>query len=106
MAFTLDLVLPVKTHTKIGVKVSCTKNTRGGDTTFNYVAFGWGDKGFLSRNATLSPDLKVSTAFKAGFGLSTSAVHATFYNNLREGERCVRLDDRWGSNTSDLVTFH
>ncbi len=85
-----DLVLPVKTPHKDWSEGILYKNTRSGDTTFNYVAFGWGDKGFYLETPTWS-DLKVSTAFKAGFGLSTSAVHATFYNSLREGERCVRL---------------
>lgn len=85
-----DLVLPVKTAHKDWSEDILYKNTRSGDTTFNYVAFGWGDKGFYLETPTWG-DLKASTAFKAAFGLSTSAVHATFYNNLREGERCVRL---------------
>lgn len=86
-----DLVLPVKTPQKDWSEHILYKNTRSGDTTFNYVAFGWGDKGFYLETPTWS-DLKASTAFKAAFGLSTSAVHATFYNSLREGERCVRLE--------------
>jgi uncharacterized protein (TIGR02117 family) len=66
------------------------KNTRSGDTTFSYIAFGWGDKGFYLETPTWA-DLKTRTAFKAVLGLSTSAVHATFYNNLAVGERCVGL---------------
>lgn len=86
-----DLVLPVKTSDKDWSECILYKNTRSGDTSLRFVAFGWGDKGFYLETPTWS-DLKASTAFKAAFGLSTSAMHATFYNNLREGERCVRLE--------------
>ena len=46
----------------------------------NYVAFGWGDKGFYLNTPTWA-DLKFSTAFNALFWLSTSAMHVTYYNN-------------------------
>jgi uncharacterized protein (TIGR02117 family) len=85
-----DLVLPVKTEHKDWSQRILYKNTRSGDTTFNYIAFGWGDKGFYLETPTWA-DLKARTAFKAAFGLSASAVHATFYNTLSEGAHCVRL---------------
>lgn len=85
-----DLVLPVKTDRKDWSEGIRYTNTRSGDTAFNYVGFGWGDKGFYLETPTWA-DLKTSTALKAAFGLSTTAIHATFYNQLQEGERCVRL---------------
>jgi uncharacterized protein (TIGR02117 family) len=85
-----DLVLPIKTPAKDWSKTVLYKNTRSGDTTFNYVAFGWGDKGFYLETPTWA-DLKASTAFKAAFGLSSSAMHTTFYCELKESKRCIRL---------------
>lgn len=85
-----DLVLPVKTEHKDWSEDILYKNTRSGDSTFDYVAFGWGDKGFYLETPTWN-DLKARTAFRAAFGLSTTAIHTTFYNDLIEGERCVRL---------------
>jgi uncharacterized protein (TIGR02117 family) len=85
-----DLVLPVKTETKDWSQGILYKNTRSADSSFNYIAFGWGDKGFYLETPTWA-DLKASTAFKAAFGLSASAIHASFYEDLREDEHCVRL---------------
>ncbi len=85
-----DIVLPVKTDIKDWSQSILYKNTRNADTTLKYLAMGWGDKGFYLETPTWN-DLKASTAFKAAFGLSSSAIHATFYHELREGEQCVKL---------------
>jgi uncharacterized protein (TIGR02117 family) len=85
-----DLVLPIQSEHKNWSQQILYKNTRSGDSAFNYVAFGWGDKGFYLETPTWA-DLKASTAFKAAFAISTSAVHTTFYNYLKEGEQCVKL---------------
>jgi uncharacterized protein (TIGR02117 family) len=85
-----DIVVPVKTAGKDWSQHIRYKDTRSGDTTFNYVAFGWGDKGFYLETPTWN-DLKASTAFKAAFWLSTSAMHTTYCKNPEENNRCVRL---------------
>lgn len=85
-----DIVLPVIAANKDWSQQIMYKNTRSRDTAFNYIAFGWGDKGFYLETPTWA-DLKARTAFKAAFGLSTTAIHATFYKTLEEGERCVSL---------------
>lgn len=85
-----DLVLPVKTEHKDWSRTIPYTNTLTPDSAFNYIAFGWGDKGFYLETPTWG-DLKASTAFKATFGLSQSAMHATYYNKLKEGKRCVKL---------------
>jgi len=61
-----DLVLPVKTESKDWSQSILYKYTRTGDTAFNYISFGWGDKGFYLETPTWA-DLKASTAFKAAF---------------------------------------
>lgn len=84
-----DLVVPVRT-TQIDWSQSVLfANTIGKDTTAQWIAFGWGDKGFYLETPTWA-DLKFSTAFKAATGLSTAAIHATYYKNLREGNDCIR----------------
>ena len=61
----------------------------------SYISFGWGDKGFYLDTPTWS-DLTFSTAFKAAFGLSTSAMHVTWYEHIPtvsksvKKNRCIR----------------
>ena len=55
-----------------------------------YIAFGWGDKGFYLETPTWD-DLKFSTAFKAAFALSSSAIHATFYRQLTVSDSCKMI---------------
>ena len=85
-----DVVVPVKTADKDWSQRILYSNTRSGDTTLNYIAFGWGDKGFYLETPTWN-DLKASTAFKAAFWLSTSAIHATYCKTPEEKDHCVRL---------------
>jgi len=64
--------------------------TKGADTTCHFVAYGWGDKGFYLNTKTWG-DLKFSTAFDAVFYRSSSAMHVTFYTQLKENKNCIRL---------------
>lgn len=66
------------------------ENTLSKRTDFNYAAFGWGDKGFYLDTPTWA-DLKASTAFKAAFWLSESAMHVTFYRNPKTGKDCREI---------------
>ena len=54
------------------------------------LAFGWGDKGFYLSTPTWA-DLTFNTAFKAASGLSTSAMHCTYYDKLKASETCIPL---------------
>lgn len=85
-----DIIVPVKTQLKDWSKTILFKNTRSGDSSVNYVAFGWGDKGFYLETPTLA-DVKISTAFKAAFWLSSAAIHTTFYKQLNDDKKCIQL---------------
>jgi len=86
-----DLVVPVRTAQRDWAKLIPFSNTRDKDTTGTYVGIGWGDRGFYLETPTWN-DLKASTAFKAAFGLSRSAIHTTFYNQVVEDQNCIRID--------------
>lgn len=55
----------------------------------NYVAIGWGDKGFYLNTPTWD-DLTIPTALKAVTGLGGTAIHVTYLSAVNENERCVR----------------
>lgn len=85
-----DLVVPVKNEIKDWSSVVKYSNTTGKDTTLDYLAIGWGDKGFYLDTPTWA-DLTFSTAFKAVFGLNSTAIHATFHKKLIENKLCTKL---------------
>ena len=85
-----DIVLPVKNHLFDWTQKVKFENTIAKDSTAQFVAFGWGDKGFYLETPTWA-DLKLSTALKAASGFSTSAMHTTFYKSLKENEQCKKI---------------
>ncbi len=85
-----DIVVPVinqyidwRTEIPVG-------DTKAGSGNFKYLSVGWGDKGFYLDTPTWA-ELKVSTALKAAFWLSESAMHCTFYNKMVVGKDCKRI---------------
>ena len=61
------------------------------DSSFKYISFGWGDKGFYINTPTWA-DLTFSTAFKAIFFLGNGAMHVNYHRNKPiEGNLCKRL---------------
>ncbi len=85
-----DLVLPMKNQVYNWYDVLKPANTKSKDSIANYASFGWGDKGFYIETPNWE-DLKAKTAFKAMFYLSTSAMHVTYYNQLKENEWCKKI---------------
>jgi uncharacterized protein (TIGR02117 family) len=85
-----DIVLPACNDIRDWRTKVPVSNTIGNDSTANYLALGWGDKGFYLETPTWN-DLKFSTAFKAAFALSSSAMHATYYNYMNTGHDCKRM---------------
>lgn len=84
-----DIIIPARTAIKDWTLSIPYSNTRSGDTTLQYLAFGWGDKGFYLETPTWA-DLKARVAFNAAFGFSSSAIHATFHHEPVINERCVK----------------
>lgn len=85
-----DIAFPVKTSHFDWSKEVKFCNTKSQDSTLQYLAMGWGDKGFYLETPTWA-DLKVSTAFKAAFGLSNTAMHTTFYKSFSENDKCKKI---------------
>jgi uncharacterized protein (TIGR02117 family) len=85
-----DLVLPIKSPFYDWSEKVKFEHTLSKDTTYKYVAFGWGDKGFYLETPEWK-DLKFSTAIKAAFGLGNTAIHATFFKNLILNESCKEI---------------
>lgn len=86
-----DLVMPIKTTIIDWSEKVKFENTKSKRTDYNYLAIGWGDKGFYLDTPTWA-ELKFSTAFKAASGLSTAAIHTTYYRTVKEGDDCVKID--------------
>ncbi len=98
-----DIVVPIKNEIKDWRNEIQFNQTQSKDSIMNFIAFGWGDKVFYLDTPEWS-DLKASTALKAAFGVSSSAVHTTFYKQLQEGEDCNRILIS-KENYKNLVTY-
>lgn len=85
-----DIVVPIKNDVYDWSTLLPFENTISKRTDFNYVSIGWGDKGFYLDTPTWA-ELKPSTAFKAAFWLSESAMHCTYYTKMIEGDDCVKI---------------
>lgn len=84
-----DLILPVENSVcdwKEKIKFSNTFNP----INSKYVSFGWGNKDFYLKCKTWD-DLKFTTAFNAAFGLSSSLMHVSCYDELNESEDCLKI---------------
>lgn len=87
-----DLVVPVKSSFIDWSQQLPFSNTQANDTTYHYVGIGWGDKGFYLETPTWA-ELKPRTAIRAGFWLSTTLMHTTYYReaDLAASPQCVPL---------------
>ena len=85
-----DLVVPVKSKYIDWSSKLPFENTKGQKTDFDYISFGWGDKGFYLDTPTWA-ELKFSTAFKAAFWLSDSAMHCTYYKQMQVRDDCKKM---------------
>ena len=85
-----DIVMPVKNDLQDWSLKIPFANTKSKKTDYRYIGIGWGDKGFYLDTPTWA-DLKFSTAVKAAFWLSDSAMHCTYYNTMKEGDDCKMI---------------
>ncbi|TDG36648.1 TIGR02117 family protein [Pedobacter changchengzhani] len=85
-----DIVLPVKsTQIDWNTKIPYA-NTKDATADYQYIGIGWGDKGFYLDTPTWA-ELKFSTAFKAAFWLGESALHCTYYTEMKEDDDCKKM---------------
>lgn len=82
-----DLVLPVRYGDHDWRALLDPAHAARPDSLAEWIAFGWGDKGFYLETPTWA-ELKASTAVKAAFGLSGSAMHITWLRTPVEGPLC------------------
>ncbi len=85
-----DIVMPVKNDLQDWSAKIPFADTKSKKTDYQYIGIGWGDKGFYLDTPTWA-DLKFSTAVKAAFWLSDSAMHCTYYRTMKEGEDCKMI---------------
>ncbi len=85
-----DIVVPVRNDQMDWNREIKYDDIVSEDTVYQYLAIGWGDKGFYLETPTWA-ELKPSVAFKAAFWLSTSAMHATYYKSMTEDGRCKKI---------------
>ena len=85
-----DIVVPVRNEQFDWSREIKFANTTSQDSTLKFLALGWGDKGFYLETPTWA-HLKFTTAFKAATGLSTTAIHATYYKKMTENESCKKI---------------
>lgn len=98
-----DFIVPTRNGIRDWTKTVQWKDLRGKDTTYDYLAFGWGDQGFFLNTPEWS-DLKFSTAFDALFYRGKSAVHAVYQFEPKEGELCEKLIIS-ENQYKDLITY-
>jgi uncharacterized protein (TIGR02117 family) len=79
-----DLVVPVKTELYDWSKEVKFSNTLSKDTSYNFLAMGWGDKGFYLE----TPEWK---DLKAAFALGNTAIHTTYYKTMSVGKNCKKI---------------
>lgn len=86
-----DIVMPARNAVCNWNGLLPYSDVTAADSTYGYVSIGWGDKGFYIGTPTWA-DLKTSTALKAAFWLSTSAMHVTWKKDAPPlGEKCKRV---------------
>ena len=86
-----DIIMPVKTEEIDWSEFLPYSDFKNVNASFEYIAMGWGDKGFFI-DAPTWDDLTFSTAFKAAFGMSTSAMHVTYkYRKPKLTESCKKI---------------
>lgn len=85
-----DVVVPARTKLKDWTKTILYKQTLAADSTYNYLAFGWGDRAFYLETPTWA-ELKPANAFKAAFWLGKTAMHTVYQKDMQEGKQCKKI---------------
>ncbi|MDO5615217.1 MAG: TIGR02117 family protein [Cruoricaptor ignavus] len=99
-----DIVVPVKSEYVDWSERFPYQNTKSQNINYKYLAIGWGDKGFYLDTPTWA-DLKLSTAVEAAFWIGDAAIHATYYETMREGDsvKSFTMSDRQYENLINFI---
>ncbi len=98
-----DIVMPIRSKEIDWSTYIDPLHTLAKRTDMQFLAVGWGDKGFYLETPEWR-DLKPSIAFKAAFYLGSSAMHTTFYKKMIEGEHCIKVKIT-PSQYRDLIAY-
>ena len=86
-----DIIMPVESEQIKWNELLPYSDFVNVNSGFQYVAIGWGDKGFFLDTPTWD-DLTFATAFKAAFGLGSTAMHEKYkYNQPKVDSMCKRV---------------
>lgn len=88
-----DLLVPVRTAIVDWREVASPADTRSGDATCPYIAFGWGSKAFYLNVPDWS-DLTVGIALRALAGVGGSTLHTCYVPEPAVGSDCRRVSLR------------
>jgi uncharacterized protein (TIGR02117 family) len=84
-----NIVLPVENELYNWKEFIDTSQFKQKGTAFTHISFGWGDKEFYISTPTWS-DLKFSTALKALFWPTSTAMYVTYYESFRYNSSYMR----------------
>lgn len=86
-----DIIMPTQTKQMKWDVILPYSDFKNVNSTYQYVSIGWGDKGFYLDTPTWD-DLTFSTAFKAAFGLGTTAMHVSYqYRTPKQDASCKKI---------------
>ncbi len=88
--FHSDIVVPINSDIIDWSEIIKYEHTTSNDSSYNFIAFGWGDKEFYLKTPLWS-DLKFNVAFQALFLLNPSAIHATFFRDMFVSESSIKI---------------
>ncbi len=86
-----DIVFPTTSSLIDWRSVFPPENTLGKDSGGNWIAIGWGDKGFYL-NTPEWKDLSFKTAFVAAVGIGETALHVTYHPQMIEDNLCYKVE--------------
>ena len=85
-----DIVLPAKSGLQDWTHVFPLENNKDKAARPAYIAIGWGDKGFYL-NTPEWKDLTAKTALVAALGIGETALHITYYQDLKPDSLCREI---------------
>ena len=85
-----DIVFPTTSDIIDWRTIFPLENNKSVKGSNNFIAIGWGDKGFYL-NTPEWKDLTAKTALVAALGIGETALHVTYYDRMEENELCYKV---------------